>query len=309
MDGTLQYLTREELCPNGIWQLPNVTKSVLRYQILRLPKSEVSETETRYPQSPAEMRAFLVKFFTRHYFQTQNSLIDYMTSQDFLNIASSGHLRILDVGSGPAVTSLAITDMLSCILEHLEDLGEWPKGKIIKVTYVLNDTSGICLGTGQRMLTDYFRIRGGHTGRIINNDRIISVQKAFPGNMNQLRRARFNLGVYDIIIFSYVVSPLNENEGFNSLVNGLLSIEKLCSHNGRILILQDKFQTSLVRRMSKAIGISSNKQILTQYVYPKRNENETYTYTYYCCLYAPVREVIKSKLSSMVVTKQHNCIF
>jgi hypothetical protein len=232
------------------------------------------------------MRAFLDVFFARHFFQSQNSLINYMTSQDFLNIVGSGHLRILDVGSGPAVASLAVTDMLACLLEHLGCVGEWPKGKTGNITYVLNDTSSICLGTGQDMLRNYFRMRTGHAKSIINNH-MISIHKAFPDNMSQLQRVRLNLGTYDIIIFSYVISPLNEENGFNSLVNGLLNIEKLCSHRGRVLILQDKFQTSLVRRMSKAIGISSEKQVLTQQVYPKRSDNGTYTYVYYCGLYAP----------------------
>ena len=294
MSGTLQNLIYKDLCPDGIWQLSDAVKSVLRYQISRLPRSNVSETDTRYPTTPASMRAFLDVFFTRHFFQSQNSLIDYMTSQDFLNIVDSGHLRILDVGSGPAVVSLAITDMLACLLEYLGYAGKWPKGKAMKVTYVLNDISRICLGAGQDMLRNYFRMRTGHTRSIIN-DHMISIYKAFPDNMNQLQRVRLNLGTYDIIIFSYVISPLNEDSGFNSLVNGLLNIEKLCSHRGRVLILQDKFQTSLVRRMSKAIGISSEKQVLTQQVYPKRNDNETYTYVYYRCLYAPAvkRKIVR----------------
>lgn len=294
MSGTLKNLVYKSLCPDGIWQLSDAVKSVLRYQISRLPRSNVSETDTRYPTTPASMRAFLNVFFTRHFFQSQNSLIDYMTSQDFLNIVDSGHLRILDVGSGPAVTSLAVTDMLACLLENLEYVGEWPKGKIVNITYVLNDTSSICLGTGQDMLRNYFRMRTGHTKSIINNH-MISIDNAFPDNMNQLQRVRLNFGTYDIIIFSYVISPLNEENGFSGLVNGLLNIERLCSHRGRMLILQDKFQTSLVRRMSKAIGISSEKQVLTQQVYPKRNDNETYTYVYYRCLYAPAvkRKIVR----------------
>ncbi|MBA7624638.1 hypothetical protein ES703_32049 [subsurface metagenome] len=295
MNGTLQYLIQEELCPNGIWRLTDTVKSKLTYQILRLPKREVSKIGARYPQSPAEMRAFLVKFFTRHYFQVQNCLVNYMTSQDFLDLIKLGHLRILDIGSGPAVAPLAITDMLSCILKHLERLGAWPKGKTIKVSYVLNDTSAICLETGQRMLTDYFRIRRGR--KEIINSQIISIQKAFPNNISLLQRAGFNLAAYDIIVFSYVISPLNENLGFSKLVDGLLNIEKLCRPNGRILILQDKFEASLVRRISSAIGTSSNKQVLTQYVYPKRNENEIYTYIYYCCLYASTTKVTARALS------------
>jgi len=160
MGRALQNLVREELCPNGIWQLTNIMKSGLIYQICRLPEGEVSEIGTRYPQSPAEMRAFLVKFFTRHYFQTQNSLIDYMTSQDFLDIIGSGYLRILDIGSGPAVASLAITDMLACIIRNLGYMGEWPKSRTVKITYVLNDISSICLAAGQQMLNNCFRI--GH---------------------------------------------------------------------------------------------------------------------------------------------------
>ncbi len=294
MGGTLKNLVCKGLCPDGIWQLSDAVKSVLRYQISRLPRGNVSETDTRYPTTPASMRAFLSVFFTRHFFQSQDSLIDYMISQDFLNIVDSGHLRILDVGSGPAVASLAVTDMIACLLENLVYVGEWPKGKTVKIKYVLNDTSRICLGTGQDMLRNYFRMRRGHTKSIMSNH-IISINHAFPDNMSQLQRVRLNFGTYDIIIFSYVISPLNEENGFSGLLNGLLAIERLCSHRGRVLILQDKFQTTLVRRMSKAIGISSEKQILTQEVYPKRNDNETYTYVYYRCLYTPAvkRKIIR----------------
>ncbi|MFB0524293.1 MAG: hypothetical protein ACETVZ_02050 [Phycisphaerae bacterium] len=296
MNRTLKNLVLKELCPYGIWQLTDVMKSGLRYQISRLPKRKVSEDETRYPQSPAGMRAFLVKFFARHYLQTQNSLVDYVTGQDFFDIFMSGHLRILDIGSGPAVASLAITDMLTCFLEHLKDTGERLKNKIVKVDYVLNDTSSICLGTGQRMLADYFRITQRHNNAIIHN-RTISIQKAFPDNINQLRRIRFNLGTYDIVILSYVISPLSEDKGFSTLVNGLLNIERLCSRNGRILILQDRFQAALVGRMSRAIGIPSHEEESTQHIYPKRNMGETYTYSYYCFLYAPAERMTVRQIS------------
>ena len=286
MSEKLKNLVYKCLCPDGVWQLSDTVRSVLRYQISRLPRSNVSEADTRYPTTPASMRAFLNVFFARHFFQSQDSLVDYVTSQDFFNIVGSGRLRILDIGSGPAVASLAFTDVLACLIENLEYTGEWPKGKTVNITYVLNDTSSICLGTGQDMLRNYFRMRTGHITRIINHH-IISIRKAFPDNMGQLQRIRLNLGTYNIIIFSYVISPLNEESGFSGLVNGLLNIERLCSHRGRVLILQDKFQTSLVRRMSQAIGISSEKRELTQEVYPKRNDNETYTYVYYSCMYTP----------------------
>jgi len=291
MNRILQNQVKENLCPNGIWQLNDLIKSILKRQIYRLPKGKVTEDETRYPERPAAMRAFLIKFFTRHYLQTQNSLVEYITSRDFYNIIRLGHLRILDVGSGPAVASLAITDMLACLLEHLEDTGEWPKGKRVKVDYILNDTSNICLGTGKHILTDYFHMSKRHNRGIVHGQ-VISIQKAFPDNLNQLRRIRFNLGTYDIATFSYVLSPLNEDKVFKDLIHGLFSIEKLCNYGGRILILQDRFRSALVQLISKAIGITSYEEESTQQVYPKRNTSGVYTYSYYCFLYTPIKKMM-----------------
>ena len=149
MDRMLKNFIQREMCPDGIWRLTNVTKSVLRRQILQFPQREVSENEMRYPTTPSGMRAFLETFFTRHFFQLQNSLFDFMTSEIFLDTALSGQLRILDVGSGPAVASLAITDLLTYILDYLVYIGRYPKHGIFNVTYVLNDTESICLWTGR----------------------------------------------------------------------------------------------------------------------------------------------------------------
>lgn len=286
MNRTLRSLVQEELCPEGIWTLTDAMRSRLRCQISRLPRKKVSEDETRYPQTPAGMRAFSVKFFTRHYFQTQNCLIDYMTSQHFLEILRSGHLQILDVGSGPAVTSLAITDMLACILKNLGNTNNCLGTVNVKINYILNDTSGICLGTGQHMLTDYFRICGPHNHGIMLG-KIFAIQKAFPDNMNQLRRIKLNLGSYDITTLSYVVSPLKEETSLRSLLKGLLNIESFCSREGRILILQDRFQAALMKQIGRALGTESQEEESTQEVYPKRKTNDTYTYSYYRCLYAP----------------------
>jgi len=290
MNETLQDLVREKLCPEGVWELSDTMKLVLSHHTSRLPKRQVTEIETRYPVCAASMRAFLEVFFTRHYFQIQNSLITYMASQEFLDILMRGHMRILDIGSGPAVASLAITDILSCILEYLGHSGGQPRGKAVEVIYVLNDTSGICLGNGLGMLRDYLRVSRKHSGGAICN-RMISIQGAFPGNINQLRRIACNLGPYDIATFSYVVVPLNEDSGLHSIAEGLLKVEELCNRTGRILILQDRFNVSLMRQLGKAIDVSSQKEELTQQVYPSRNANETYSYSYYNCLYSPNREM------------------
>lgn len=232
------------------------------------------------------MRAFLVKFFARHYLQTQSSAVKHMTSTGFLDTIGNGNLRILDIGSGPAVASLAITDMFDRILGHLSERGDWPRDKAPKVEYILNDTSGICLGTGQRMLTDYFRICGRHAGAIAR-DKTISVQRAFPDNMSQLRRIKANSRPYDIATLSYVVSPLKEDACLMGLSDGVRNLETLCGQHGKILILQDKFQAALMKRIGKALGTPSQRGESKQEIFPARNANESYTYSYYTCLYSP----------------------
>lgn len=290
MNNTLMNSLLHELCPDGIWQLSDLMKPILRRQISRLPRGKVSEDETRYPKSPVSMGAFLIKYFCRHYLQTQNSLIKYMTSRDFYNIIRSGHLRIFDVGSGPAVTSLAITHMLTKLINKLEETGEWPKGKRVKVDYILNDTCSLCLGTGKRILANYFQ--NNNSQRRIIKDQTISIQKGFPDNISQLQRIRFNLGKYDIVTFSYVITPLNEEKGFKNLILGLFNIEKLCNYSGRVLLLQDRFRTRLVKKISRAIGISDNLEKTVQQIYPKRNSSNIFTYFYYSFLYVPTQEIM-----------------
>jgi ribosomal protein RSM22 (predicted rRNA methylase) len=296
MSSRLRNFVQNELCPNGEWKLSDYMKSALERQMSRLPEAAVSETETRYPTTLAGMRAFLDVFFTRHYFQVQDSLLDYMVSDEFMDSLATGKLRILDVGCGPAVASLAITDMLGYILGYLRYTGGLPRNRFLNITYVLNDISGVCLGTGQRILTDYFRICRAYNKRTMGL-RTICKQEPFPSNMKQLRRIRNNLGTYDVAVFSYVVVPASEEEGLYDFINGLWSIEELSNADGRILILQDKFQAALVRRMSRAIGVSAHKAELTQAIYPRRNANESYTYSYYRCLYAPRNRRIVRKSS------------
>ena len=291
MNITLKDQLLQEFRPNGIWQLSDITKSILRRQISHLPQSRVTEDETRYPESPAAMKAFLIKFFARHYLQTQNSLIEYFTSQDFRNIIRLGHLRILDIGSGPAVASLAITDMLASLVKYLKDKQIWPRSKRVKIDYILNDTSSICTGIGESMLNDYYNSIRGKKREIIIGQKI-NIQKGFPDNLKQLQRIRFNLGRYDIVTFSYVLSPLNEEKEFNKLILGLFNVEKLCNYSGRILILQDKYRAGLVHRISKAICISSNFEKSIQEIYPKRDVSDTYPYWYYCFLYIPTKKMI-----------------
>jgi ribosomal protein RSM22 (predicted rRNA methylase) len=284
MSEALQKYLLKTLCPNSVWELSDLMKITLKNQILHLPKREVTEDKTRYPINLADMRAFMTKFFARHYLQAQNSLINYMSSEDFIDIIKKGNLKILDIGSGPAVVSLAITDIVINIVKYLHGVGEWQRSKKVELDYILNDTSSICLGIGQRLIEDYFRRK---RNEVIINRHTFRINRAFPENMSQLRRISMNLGLYDIVIFSYVLSPLIEDKKFKQLINGILDIESFCNNKGRILILQDRFQKKIIQRVSGAINVPSHKEKSDQSIFPKRNENETYRYTYYSCLYSP----------------------
>jgi hypothetical protein len=286
MNEVLQKLVKKELCPNDVWRLSYAVKSILRHQISKLPRGQVSKMDRRYPTDPVSMRAFLEAFFARHYLQVQNSLIQYMISDSFLNIVRGGSLRLLDIGSGPAVASLAVTDMLGCIVEYLKGLGEFPKGGAVNVTYVINDTSWMCLGTGQSMLENYFLI-GRRPGARIIHKHTIRIQRPFPENLNQIRRIAHNFGRFDMAIFSYVVVPLDQESGLDNLVTGLMDTELLCDREGRMVILQDRFNASRMRRIGRKLGVSVQKEKSLQQLYPRSATWPTYVYSYYSSVFPP----------------------
>ncbi len=274
-----------ELCPEGNWRLTDTMETLLKRQISRLPRATVSQEETRYPTTPAGMRAFLDTFFARHYFQIQDSLIDFMTSPEFLGLLKGQEFSILDIGSGPAVASLAITEIFASILRHLRRMELVPKAKTFRISYVLNDTASICLGTGQKIIRNYFQL--SKVNHKLFHSKTFAIEKAFPQNINQLSRICQNTGSYSVVNFSYVMNPLNNEQGLKNTTKGLADIELLCHPNSRILIVQDKFSKSVLRKFAKAIGQSCQKGVLNQRVYSTENDNETYTYTYYRCLFAP----------------------
>ncbi len=271
---------RDELCHNGVWKISDDLERILNRQINRFPKRETNDEETRYPEDKASMGAFLDKFFPRHYFQVQNSIIEYMTSDEFVDLIKTGTLNILDIGSGPAVASLAITDILVGVLKTLE------LNKMVSINYILNDPINICLGVGKDLLNSYFlTLKKGKTG--ICNNIILAIAQKFPSNVKQLARINKNYGEYSIVNFSYVATPLREQETLNEIRNGFSQIESMSSPKGKILILQDKYKESLIKSITKEIGESYKEKHLNQYVYSSDNSNEVQSYTYFGCLYSP----------------------
>ncbi len=281
---------RMKLYPDGVYKLSALVKSALDEELARLPKREVSEHDTRYPSDPASMRAFLETFFTRHLFQLQNSFIDCAASADFNRIIQTGPLRILDIGSGPAVASQALIDVI-----HRMSSGTNPgtsRGPtVLRISHVLNDTSAICLEAGRHMLIACSQDRS-QLRSVVSRPQIFTLSTAFPSNLHQIHHLASFLGGFDLVILSYVLHPLIEDGDLRSLVRGVNSLKRLCAPRGRLLIIQDKFQERLVRKLASMMNVTCREQTLTQEIYPPRGNNETCTYTYYDCLYAPPAAVV-----------------
>jgi len=274
-----------ELCPNQIYELSDSVRSALNGEMARLPTGDVSEHETRYPTDTASMRAFLEVFFARHLFQVQNSLTDYAVSADFHHAIRSGPVCILDIGSGPAVASQALIDIINRMIGGAgSGAAQYPG--LHHLSHVLNDTSGVCLVTGQHMLTACLESSDQSTSPPCR-PQVFTLSTAFPGNLHQIRHLASFLGGFDLVVLSYVLHPLIEDNHLQDVVRGVNALERFCKPRGRMLIIQDKFQEPLIRRLARMIGVEYREQMLTQEIYPPRGSNGTCTYTYYDCLYAP----------------------
>jgi hypothetical protein len=282
MDSMLTGNCWEELYPDGVCQPSELIQSVLDQQMAGLPRKAVSDHETRYPIDEPSMRAFLETFFTRHLFQLQRSLVEYATSLDFQRTVQFGPLRILDIGSGPAVASLGAIDLVRRAMQSA--IGP----RAVRMIHVLNDTSPICLATGKRMLAACHELEKG-AGLVLPSDRVFTLPTAFPRNMHKIQQLASFLGGYDIIILSYVMDPLTDDYGLRVLVAAVRALERLCRPHGRILLMQDRFREALIRSLTQMLSVEYQEQMVTQEIYPPRGDNETYTYTYYDCLYAPRR--------------------
>jgi hypothetical protein len=285
MRGTPTEFAYRESYPGGIYELSDLVKSLLDQEIACLPPQGVSEHQTRYPTSAASMRAFLEVFFTRHLFQVQNSLMDYATSADLHHTLRCGCLSILDIGSGPAVASQALIDLADRMMGDADPIVSQCYGPL-HMSHVLNDTSSICLTTGKHMLTAYLG-SSNQSPLPTPRPRIFPLLTAFPGNLHQIRHLASFLGGFDLVVLSYVLRPLSENENLTRTATGVAMLERFCKPRGRMLIVQDKFQEPLIRRLACTIDVECREQTLTQEIYPPRGTNETCTYTYYDCLYAP----------------------
>jgi len=228
------------------------------------------------------MRAFLVKFFARHYLQAEYSLVDYVTSNEFLEKLRSGRIRVLDIGCGPAVIDLALVEMIRRVLDGMKELGLFPVPDQISVDIVLNDKEDISICTAKHMLRDYFR-----RSRKSRESVLVDVAECFPQNMRRLYQISQRLGGFDIVSLSYIVNVLFELDGMRNMVAGIQEVGALVKPGGRILILQDKFQDSLMSRLARSLGVELHIGESRQQIFPPERDRKAHTYSYRYCLFQP----------------------
>jgi hypothetical protein len=277
VDKRLLEEIREKLAPNKIWSLRPEIKTILETEISTLPKKrQMKEAERRYPSTPSGMSVFLNAFFARHFFQVQDSILQTEAFEKFYGSVQQGKVNIADIGSGPAVASLAVLDLLDAIHETIRI----PRTKL---NIVLNDTSTVCLQTGQKMLHSFLK-------QILNQMLVrntIAVDTPFPKSLNQFRRISSLVGLYDLCFMSYVLIPLKEEMTHDDIQAQIHELQRYCSKESLCIILQDKFRESLIRHTGRLQGVSTHKATLVQTVYDKNNSNTEQAYTYYRTIIMP----------------------
>jgi len=276
-DPNLAVAIREIAAPNDVWTMRETPLRLLEEALRRLPKAEVSEEERRYPTTPQGMRAFMDRFFARHFFQTQDSLVEYFASLAFEAAARRGYIHVADVGSGPSVASLAIADLACTTIAATRQVGRIRSAGCLAVHVALNDTSEICLAEGRSLLKRYNR--GGN--KPISIRRVIPISTPFPDSITQFRRIARMTEPYDLCCLGYVVIPLSEQVGVQAFADGIKQLVQAGYGNGgQLLLTQDKFHEDLHRQICRHLGTSAETVDLKQRVYDSENQNLEHTYTY-----------------------------
>ena len=268
---------REHLAPDGVWKLREKTEALLRGTLRRLPHGKVSDNEERYPTTTQGVRSFLNSFFARHFFQVQDSLLALASGLVLRRPREGGTFSFADIGSGPAVASLALMDMLDCIGElgpEAPQIGKRP----IRISVVLDDVSEPCLKVGREMLIAYARETKGR----LSLERVVPVSVPFPKSNSQLCRIARLTKPYDLCCLSYAMVPVDEQSGHQALSRGIEQLADACrGADGRILLLQDKFHESLLRKVCRVLGAQAQHAQIKQNVYDTENENSEHTYTFF----------------------------
>lgn len=89
-----------------------MVENVWEEELRKLPDKPASRMQKRYPTTPEGMSNFLRSLYPRHFLQVTQSLSDEVNDPSFQEALREDEFNIIDIGSGPAVASLAVTDLV-----------------------------------------------------------------------------------------------------------------------------------------------------------------------------------------------------
>ena len=208
--------------------------------------------------------------FARHLIQVQNSLLQEGLLAKLMEALKWGRVAILDTGSGPAVASLAVLDLLGVMLR----ICQMPP---VSVEIALNDVSAVCLEAGERLVQAYLR-RPGAPFRSVT---VRSLGRGFPDSLAEIREFAVASGGLDVLLLSYVLVPLKRKMTHRSIQQAVDILLEHGSSSGLGLILQDKFNESLARTVGRNLQLSTRKASVRQAVDKEKLGREVQTYTYF----------------------------
>jgi len=228
------------------------------------------------------MGAFLRDLFPRHFLQVQDCLASVTDRLLPQRLGSVSDVNIIDLGSGPAVASLAITSLVS------QCLAARGLGQFAKVNYILNDTSSVCLEAGERMLRSYFRRERfsyrAH-GLPASLGEVSLLREPFPKSLRSIHEKCAEGFHYTFLVAGYLLAPLDQNLDLSRSANSLLALRQFVNKSGGCtLVLQDKYHEEQIRQFGALLGASVRKERSSQKAYSSTESRSSATYAYFRAL-------------------------
>jgi hypothetical protein len=279
MNEALLSNVKDEVAPDGEFQLDERLATILKNEASRLPKrTDLPEFEQRCPTTRAGVRWQLETLFARHVFQVQDSLLLPEVFSRLEGCCRRGFVRLADIGSGAGAAGIATLGLVSRIIGSGHGSR---RGSNVAVDIVLNDVSPEAMATGVRLIAAV----AAQPGSGLRVGRAIAVETPFPKSARQLRRLGGALGPYDLCFMSYALVPLKDDSPYDDIVAGLQeTVQFRDSSDTCGVVLQDQFHESTIRRLAAKLGVSCNKATIRQKVYDPSNSNEEQTYSFYRCI-------------------------
>ena len=105
--------------------------------------------------------------------------------------------------------------------------------------------------------------------------------KGFPDNLPEIRKVALVSGGLDVLLMSYIMVPLKQEMSHREIERTIDILLNFGSMTAVGLILQDKFNESLIRRVGRNLARSTRKASLRLAVDEVKLGMKEQTYTYF----------------------------